>query len=132
MNKELTECFIITYDVKGQIFIRMQRETRRGPAVVHGFKTEREALDFYEKSYGEAFRRGQTWAAGAIIMDMQLQPRIHFATLDQIRSLVGDKPNLHTLNGEAVFGELGLICLKNDEVHAFRERGKAPKFGGSE
>jgi hypothetical protein len=128
MNNDLEDAYIITYEIKGRIYIRMFKPERNGPATVQAFKTEQDGLDFYEKSYAEAHRRGTTWSTGAIIMDMQLQPRVHRVTISQIKSFVGPEPHLHTFSGEAVHGDMGIQCLDNAEVRAFREAGKSPSL----
>jgi hypothetical protein len=128
--EEVKEAFIISYEIKGKVFIRMFKPDRLGPAIVQGWKSEREALDYYENGYRAANKRGGGWLAGALIMDMQMQPMVHNCTLKEIEALVGPEPHLHTFSGEGVWGQMGLHCPDAATAQAFRLTGKRPNLAG--
>jgi hypothetical protein len=77
---------------------------------VHGFKTLRDGLNYFEHGYNDAIARGGGWMAGACINLIQLQPRIfRFMTLARLKKIVGDKGHVESLTSNAVH-ELGIRC----------------------
>jgi hypothetical protein len=44
---------------------------------VHAWASEQEGLRYFEEAFETAVRRGGGWAAGAMLDDMYLQPRVY-------------------------------------------------------
>ena len=99
--------FKVTIGEKSVYYVQAVRDNN----TVNGFESERQGLDYFERGYDEANRRGGGFRAGAILSWMALQPKVfHFGTRERLVELLGEVATPYRIDATGIF-EVGFKCL---------------------
>lgn len=119
---------VVTYEINGKVYLKMQEEKRGGPIAICGWRTETEAVRHFEDGYNRYHARSYEASMSACINWMMINPKVHTTTLSHIERLLQGTKQLFTLSGLGYIGIQGLLLPPSDDLTQFRAEGIEPRL----
>lgn len=110
--------------IDGSVFILMVYDKSR--YLIQGFKDVADGVRFFEEGYMRAHKRGYEGSMSACLSMIQAQPSIIEASVEDIKTWIGEDAQLYDISGLADPGRKGLKVLP--KYQKVWDKGEKPRL----